>query len=607
MSEEAKKAGQKRRTRRKPPAPPGYQLRERLGRGAVGEVWRARGADSLAREFAIKVFPVAGDWERELGSLRKVEQLRAEASSRDLVETFLADEVEGRGYVVMEFLAGGDLWQRVREEGPLGSEAAVELLIPVARALALLHADGLVHKDVKPNNVLLGSDGAPRLADFGLARAVSDPLSQAGTPGFCAPEVYAGGELSTDPRLDVYSLGATLHCLLTGQAPLPGRPDLFELERHDVDRGLQDLLVELLRPDPALRPADGAAVLERLKAWAPEGAAPAAPDRKRALAGAAGALVVLALLGLGASGGGSATTSQGSSSPRSGPSPTQGEGAATPSTSELPSPSPSPNPSPSPSATPNPSPSGQPAGPRPSPAPAWLAATPKPASANPRWDGRELRAAGPALRWRGGEARLPNDHAFLCLASEPVSVARDPSGEVVAAATASGEAVALRIEQGTLRQLRTLPALERPPLIVRVATDGRRLARLLVFAEGADRVELWQLAERDPPTQLAVPPSVALALPPQGRGVILGGLDGRLRIHDGEGIAATLLSHGDSLLALSLGPARLCALGDDRVLSEGALSPRPQLVVRSYALESLLEGEREVLGQSSLAEWSPAR
>lgn len=595
-----------------PTAPPGYELRELLGRGAVGEVWRASATDSLARDFAIKIIPEAHDWEREFASLRRVEALRAASGSRDLVETFLAAELGGRGYVVMEFLAGGDLWRLVRDSGPLAAAEAVRLLVPVARALALLHTEGLVHKDVKPSNVLLDREGRPRLADFGLVRFASDPLSRAGTPGFCAPEVYSGGPLPTDPRLDVYSFGATLHCLLTGKAPPPGRPDLWELERLDVDRELQRFLVDLLLPDPGQRPSDAVAVLRWLERWQAEDAGSSAQGSGRiharwrrlwAVLGAGAMCAVLAALWArgGPSARSAAVATVDSSAPSDAPlslSGASGQHEAEPGRGVVP-----------------PSGSGGAAGARraeiapqgTNAVPATLLAPRASPAGPPRWDGRELWVAGPAVLWRGGEARRKGFSGVPCLDEEPMAVARDSSGRVVAAATKSGQAVALEVVPQGLRVRTVLPPVEVPPLLVRVATDGRRMGRLLVFASGPDRVEVWDLSAPRSLMRFSVPPSSALALLPDGRGVVLGGLDGRLRIHDSERVVATLPSHGDSVLALSPGPSCIHALGDDRELHDGVLAPRPKLVVRTYSLADLLTGRSSPLGEAPPEDWTPPR
>ncbi|RMG07988.1 MAG: serine/threonine protein kinase [Planctomycetota bacterium] len=291
------------------PEVPGYRLLEAIGQGGSGVVYRAEGRDELARPCAVKVFPPAqrSAYERELATLRGIERVRAAAGSRDLVETIAAGEVEGSGYVVMEYVRGGTLEERVRAGGPLPVREAVAALRPVLQGLRLLHREGILHKDVKPANVLLDDEGRTKLGDFGLARPLDAPVSSAGTPGFCAPELYAGrGAETGDERLDVYSAAATLYYVLTGEVPLPGRPDVFLLERRRVPRPLQEVLFAALAEDPAQRLPSATALEERLVAWS-EGRLPArTPGRRRvpllvglvALGLAAGALASAFVPGL---------------------------------------------------------------------------------------------------------------------------------------------------------------------------------------------------------------------------------------------------------------------------------------------------------------------
>src|SRR5207248_6108593 len=123
------------------------------------------------------------------------------------------------------------LADRLASDGPLATPLAVRYARHVLLALDLLHKHGLFHRDVKPQNVLLGSDGIARLADYGLSKQLGTSVTGSCTPAFAAPEQLAGEEGADGKKIDIYGVGAMLFALLTGKAPVPGRPDVFLLER----------------------------------------------------------------------------------------------------------------------------------------------------------------------------------------------------------------------------------------------------------------------------------------------------------------------------------------------------------------------------------------
>jgi len=255
-----------------PPPPPeisGFAVERWIGSGAHGRVFLARETGGLKRPCALKVFePWARErYEHELAMCARVEEMRRRSRAPEVVQS-LATGVE-RGamgetaWIALEWAEGGSLADRVAREGPLPLAEALAFAREAARGLALLHADGLFHRDVKPANLLVGADGRLRLADFGLARPLEGTLSAAGSPAFAAPEVIAGR--AADGRLaDVYSLGATLAFVLTGETMLPGRPDVFALERRGVPRGVQRAILAACAADPAERLRDMAAFEEAL-------------------------------------------------------------------------------------------------------------------------------------------------------------------------------------------------------------------------------------------------------------------------------------------------------------------------------------------------------
>jgi len=245
------------------PSIPGYAVESLLGRGAHGSVWLARETDGLQRPVALKVFPPEerASWAREVELTRQVEEVRRRERAAGLVQALGTGEPDGRGYIALEYLEDGTLADLVARDGPLPADRALPLVADVARALDLLHAEGLFHRDVKPQNLLLGRDGRVRLGDFGLSRSLDGTLSAAGSPAFAAPEVIAG-RVACGRKVDLYSLGATLAFLLTSEAILPGRPDVFAFERAGVPRPVQDAIVAATALDPDARTASVQAFLE---------------------------------------------------------------------------------------------------------------------------------------------------------------------------------------------------------------------------------------------------------------------------------------------------------------------------------------------------------
>lgn len=251
-----------------PPTVPGFQLERLLGAGAYGKVYLAREEQGLRRPVALKLFANddAGAFERELAVLETVEELRRRGRHPGIVQALGSGVHEGRGWLALEFLERGSLADRVRASGPLEWREALDAVEQAALGLAVLHRAGLFHRDVKPANLLVGSDGKVRLSDFGLARELDGTLSAAGSPAFAAPEVIAG-EIAPDQgaRVDVYGLGATLAFLLTGSPARPGRPDAFALERAGSPRPLCEVVLTAMAYEPADRPADAEELVAAIK------------------------------------------------------------------------------------------------------------------------------------------------------------------------------------------------------------------------------------------------------------------------------------------------------------------------------------------------------
>ena len=246
-----------------------YRLEERLGTGATASVWRARDLD-LGRSVAVKAL-LGDDVDPELARRFEREgQILARLTHRNLVPVYATGEHDGRQYLVMELVDGLSLHEVLRD-GPVPVDDAVSLVADVAAGLAAAHHAGIVHRDVKPANILCGTDGTPRLVDFGIARAeditsVTRADVVIGTANYLSPE-QARGDVPGPPS-DVYALGCVLQELLTGRPPFAADSPVATAYRHvhddpdplgpDVPAGVAAVVARCLEKEPALRYATAA-------------------------------------------------------------------------------------------------------------------------------------------------------------------------------------------------------------------------------------------------------------------------------------------------------------------------------------------------------------
>ncbi|HWG62502.1 MAG TPA: serine/threonine-protein kinase, partial [Streptosporangiaceae bacterium] len=256
-----------------------YHLHNQLGRGAMGKVWRAW--DSvLAREVAVKEVRIrvaATEDDTRVLHQRTLREARTAARLNHpaVVRVFDVVEADGSPWIVMELVDGRSLENVLATDGSLHPGRAADLGSRMLGALATAHAAGILHRDVKPSNVLLGADGRAVLTDFGIATLEGEAgLTQAGmvmgTPGFTAPERVRGEPAS--PASDLWSLGATLFAAVEGRGPFDGRGSSMsiltaianEYAPPPVHAGnLGHAIEALMRRDPAARP-DAAAALRLL-------------------------------------------------------------------------------------------------------------------------------------------------------------------------------------------------------------------------------------------------------------------------------------------------------------------------------------------------------
>jgi serine/threonine protein kinase/Tfp pilus assembly protein PilF len=262
-----------------------YELLEEIGRGGQGVVYRAH-QKSLNRIVALKVIGL-GPWttERHLKRFRREAEAAASLEHPGIVPIHEVGERDGQCYFSMKFVEGGQLDEIVKHE-PLSIRRAVELVAKVARTVHYAHEHGILHRDIKPGNILLDRGGEPHLTDFGLARlveadsTVTGTLDVLGTPSYMAPEQAAGNNTEISCNTDVYGLGAVLYQLLTGHPPFAGGTTyetvklLLEAEPRPprqlnpkIDRDLSTICLKCLDKDPKRRYSSALALAEDLEHW----------------------------------------------------------------------------------------------------------------------------------------------------------------------------------------------------------------------------------------------------------------------------------------------------------------------------------------------------
>lgn len=214
-----------------------YQVLERIGLGGMAEVYRARD-ELLGREVAVKVLNDKLSNDRSfVERFRREAQAAAGLSHPNIVSLYDYGSDDGANFIVMELIEGRGLEAIISQEGPLLPERAAEVASDVARALERAHNTGLVHRDVKPSNIMITSYGQTKVTDFGIARAIGDAeqtMTQTGmvigTASYLSPEQAQGNPV--DARSDVYALGCVLYEMLTGAPPFTGDTPLSIAYKH---------------------------------------------------------------------------------------------------------------------------------------------------------------------------------------------------------------------------------------------------------------------------------------------------------------------------------------------------------------------------------------
>jgi eukaryotic-like serine/threonine-protein kinase len=256
-----------------------YELQHLLGRGGMGEVWSAR-HNLLKRDVAIKFLTLQHAETAEM--LLQEAQVLASLRHPAIVRVFDFGTFGPASYLVMEQLRGETAAARLQREGPMATDDAIALILPIVRGLVQAHELGIVHRDIKPENILLDiSDGPPqpKLIDFGIADAANLQIARGamGTPPYMAPEQVRGEK--TTPATDIWAIGITLYELVVGIAPFSDRTTLDEVllalateplpyprASKPLGKALWQFLTTCTRKIPSERYSSMVVVVEQLEA-----------------------------------------------------------------------------------------------------------------------------------------------------------------------------------------------------------------------------------------------------------------------------------------------------------------------------------------------------
>ena len=285
-----------------------YTVLDEIGRGGMGQVFRAEHA-MMGREVAVKVLPRAKSTPEYEAAFRREIRVLARLDHENLVRALDAGHDAKVYYLVTELVPGLDLRRQVLKYGPLDALAAASVLTQAARGLEYAHEQGLVHRDVKPGNLLVTQDGRVKVLDLGLAGSTLDAETVStgrvvGTIDYMAPEQIRTPD-AVGPAADIYSLGCTLYFVLSGQVPFPGGTrkekahrqltetplPLGQLVPH-IDSGLRRVVEAMMHKAVEERIGTAAEVIQRLQPWTPRALVPmsripvADADRRPVVGGA---------------------------------------------------------------------------------------------------------------------------------------------------------------------------------------------------------------------------------------------------------------------------------------------------------------------------------
>ncbi|MCY2939535.1 MAG: serine/threonine-protein kinase, partial [Planctomycetota bacterium] len=273
-----------------PPEIPGFSGLEILGRGGMGVVYRAR-EKRLNRVVALKVIRpdrmTDPDYAEQFRQRFQVEaEKMAAVSHPHVVQVFQSGQVGDQIYLAMEYVPGESLQAKINREGKLAFRESAAVVEEIALGVAAVHVTGTIHRDLKPDNVLVSDKGVPKVADFGLARQIERTDGATvegvfrGTPEYASPEQAAMGSQDLTERTDVYGLGGILYACLTGRAPFPSDSVLAVLRRvmhepvqriselrPDCPKDLETICLKCLAKDPKRRYPSAVELAEDLRRY----------------------------------------------------------------------------------------------------------------------------------------------------------------------------------------------------------------------------------------------------------------------------------------------------------------------------------------------------
>jgi len=261
-----------------------YVITDFIGQGGMGQVFKAV-HEVMGRECAVKVLPLHRVTDETLAGFKREIRMQAKLDCPYLVRAHDAGQDGSVHYLVTEYVPGMDLRKLVKTRGPLSQEVAAGIIMQAALGLAYAHDEGLIHRDVKPANILVTPESIAKVSDVGLAGFAADLVDDpragkiVGTPDFISPEQYST-PLHVNAASDVYSLGCTLYYAVTGKAPFPGGDTASKIRRHleatplhprnfnpDLSEEFVDIIADMMEKDPRKRIQTMAEVAARLEVW----------------------------------------------------------------------------------------------------------------------------------------------------------------------------------------------------------------------------------------------------------------------------------------------------------------------------------------------------